>query len=134
MNYVEILTNAAVSAKVLASVLVSLCSVETGLKNVSNMRDPFGGSHGICQVSIRTAKYIEGDHITVKDLNNPYVNARIAAKYLKRLYDKYGNYEHAVAAYNMGHVRYKNNKLCNKKYVDKVLKLEYNIRNGEVYD
>lgn len=134
MNYLEILTNAAHHYQILASVLISLCSVETGLKNLNNLTDRNGGSYGICQVSIRTAKYIEGNHVTTETLSDPYVNAYIAAKYLKKLYDKYGRYDYAVAAYNMGHVKIINNKIVNKNYIDKVMKLEYNMRNGEKYE
>jgi soluble lytic murein transglycosylase-like protein len=59
-------------------------------------------------------------------LMDPKTNAHFAALYLKYQYDRYGNYCHAIAAYNAG--RYNESKVLpgyprNLKYVNSVKKI-----------
>lgn len=127
MSYIEILTIAANNIGLKASLLISVCSVESNLKTVSNTLDPNEGSHGICQVSLRTARELI-PNINKQKLLNPYINAHLAAKILKQKVDKYG-LELGIASYNSGSPLYKNGVLKNQKYLDKVLK----IHNGGKY-
>lgn len=49
-------------------------------------------------------------------------NIEYGARYLKYQYDRYGNWEEAVAAYNRGSVhRRRNKRIVNQYYVDKVM-------------
>lgn len=102
--------------------LLSVCHVETGLRTLNNFND--GGSYGIAQVQLNTAR-IYAPYADILSLQQPEFNAIIASKYLKTLLDKYKDPWSAVAAYNAGSLRYKNGKLINKKYVDKVKKAYY---------
>jgi len=66
------------------AVLLSICSVETGLKNIHNYNDGHSHSFGVCQVKVSTAQWLgrttkytqlkdyKGEHqifYTVKDKN-----------------------------------------------------------------
>lgn len=106
--------------------LVSICNVETGMKSVNNYKDHKGPSYGIAQIKLSTARSVE-PVVDILALQQPQVNAGVAAKLLKRLEKKYGNKWDAVAAYNAGSLRYKNGVLINKKYVDKVRKNYYHL-------
>lgn len=99
--------------------LLSICNVETGLRNVTNYHDHFGPSYGVCQIKLPTAKMVMLD-VTAKKLQNPRTNVTAAALLLKRLVNKYHNEWKAVAAYNAGSLRYNKGKLINNKYVEKV--------------
>ena len=124
MTYVQILTLAAQKVGLKASLLISICTVESNLKNVSNLSDPNGGSHGICQVALTTAKEIE-PKINTEKLQDPVINSNLAAKILKQKIKKYGLIL-GIASYNSGSPKYRNNKLINSNYVAKVLNLYYN--------
>lgn len=106
--------------------LVSICNVETGIKNVNNYKDHHGPSYGVAQLKLSTARSVE-PMVDVLALQQPMVNVTVAAKLLKKLDKKYGNKKYVIAAYNAGSVRYKNGKLINKKYVDKVEKNYYHL-------
>lgn len=110
---------AAAKAKVSPFLLMAVCYVESGHKNVINRYDNGSPSFGVCQVKKGTAEMVG-----VKgDLMNPKLNALAAAKYLRLQLDRYGNERHAIAAYNSGSLIIdKDGKIKNKKYVDKVLK------------
>lgn len=102
-------------------VLVSICKVETGLKTVNNYTDPNGGSYGMCQINLNTARMIEPwmDRLA---LQQDIVNITTAAKYLKKLSNNtYSNAE-LIASYNAGSVRYTDDGLfINQEYVDNVM-------------
>lgn len=61
-------------------------------------------SIGLCQVQLRTAKWL-GYKGGVKGLLDPYANAYYAAKYLDYQYGRYGSWIMAVKAYNAGQAR-----------------------------
>ena len=106
--------------------LLSICNVETGLRNVTNYHDHLGPSYGVAQIKLPTAKMVM-PNVTVKKLHDPRTNVTAAALLLKRLVNKYHNDWKAVAAYNAGSLRYKNGRLINTKYVEKVKKNYYNF-------
>jgi soluble lytic murein transglycosylase len=65
------------------------------------------GAIGLMQLQPATAKGIAihtgGSKFVLSDLNNPEINVRYGAWYLRHLLDKYGNDERtALAAYNAG--------------------------------
>jgi len=64
------------------------------------------GAIGLMQLLPETAKgiaqYTGGKKFRVEDLYDPEINVRYGAFYLKRLLVKYGDVEHALAAYNAG--------------------------------
>lgn len=106
--------------------LLSICNVETGLRNINHYQDHHGGSFGIAQVQLQTARTIDR-RVDLLALQQPEVNLTIAAKYLKVLSKKYKTDEELIAAYNAGGAYYKNNELINKKYVDCVLNSRYSF-------
>jgi soluble lytic murein transglycosylase-like protein len=102
-----------------ATLLLSICTVETNLRNVNNTTDPHGGSFGICQLNLKTARSIH-KYVDRLALQQPQVNIEIAALYLKKLNKKYKNEWHVVAAYNAGKARIENGFYLNQGYVDRV--------------
>ena len=64
------------------------------------------GAIGLMQLLPRTAEGIAlhtgGSRFRVADLDNPEINVRYGAWYLRRLIDKYGSERTALAAYNAG--------------------------------
>ena len=64
------------------------------------------GAIGLMQLLPATAKGIAvhtgGTRFRVADLDNPEINVRYGAWYLRHLIDKYGNERMALAAYNAG--------------------------------
>lgn len=64
------------------------------------------GAVGLMQLLPETAKGIAvhtgGSRFRVDDLYNPEINIRYGAWYLRHLFDKYGDEETALAAYNAG--------------------------------
>jgi soluble lytic murein transglycosylase-like protein len=102
MDYTAIILLAAKKIGIAGSLLLAICTHETGLKN--NMVHIDGGSpsYGVCQVKIGTAKMMNYE-VTGKDLMNPEVNAVVAASYLKYQIDRYnGNLCKATASFNSG--------------------------------
>lgn len=59
------------------------------------------GAVGIAQVMPNTAHIYEPG-VSVAELYEPETNIRIAMKYLSDLLERYGSYEDALAAYNVG--------------------------------
>lgn len=98
--------------------LKALCYTESRLNpKVVNMYDGGSPSYGLCQIKAGTAKSL-GFNGRIKSLYDPYVNAHLAAKYLRYQFDRYnGDWTKAVAAYNRGHAGVK---IMNIKYVNKV--------------
>lgn len=112
MDIITILTTAAKVAGISPALLIAVCTVETGLKNVHNLQDGGSASLGICQVKSGTARnlgVIYGDSKmskwTDEDLKNPEKNAKAAATYLKWQTERYGDGVCQLAAsYNAGSV------------------------------
>lgn len=97
-----IIALAAKTANVSTGLLLAVCMQETGLKNVTVQNDGGSPSIGICQVKMGTAKMMKFGG-SEKDLSDNFMNAYIAAKYLKYQKQRYGNnWCKAVAAYNAG--------------------------------
>lgn len=97
----------------------SVCYVET-THNVHAINENDGGSPsiGICQVKLKTAKWLGFDG-TEKELMRPSVNIFYAAKYLAKQHKRYGgDSAKAVIAYNMGSAKM----LTSTSYSDKVFK------------
>lgn len=109
MTFTSIILAAAKSAHVSGSLLLAICTYETGLTNVTVYRDGGSPSYGICQVKYDTAKML-GFHGKAEALVNPFTNAKYAAEYLKyqevRPDDPRGGYGNdwckLTAAYNAG--------------------------------
>ncbi len=120
MNYLPILTEAAQNVGIAVQLLISVCTVESNLINTSNFKDPHGGSHGICQVSLRSAREFY-PNIGINTLKIPEVNASIAAQILREKLNKYKKIELVIASYNSGSPRYNKGKLINALYVQKVM-------------
>lgn len=127
MNYVSIITLAAKKVGVSASLLLAICSHESGgFKYSHNENDNGSPSYGICQMKEATAKQM-GFKGTNKVLSTPKTNALWAARYLKWQLDRYNNdICKAVAAYNAGSYNESKKKPGypkNLKYVKNVQKL-----------
>jgi soluble lytic murein transglycosylase-like protein len=76
------------------------------------------GAKGLMQLMESTFSWL-GFHPS--EIFNPEANIEAGVKYLRYLYDKYGNLKDAVAAYNLGKVvKTKTGKYINQSYVDKV--------------
>lgn len=102
MNYVSIILLAAKKAGVSGSLLLAICTHESGLKNVLVPHDGGSPTYGICQVKYDTAKMM-GFNGEAKDLMTPKVNAKWAATYLKYQKSRYdGDWMKSTAAYNSG--------------------------------
>lgn len=123
INYIAIILAAAKKAKVSGSILLALCTHESGLKNVFVPHDGGSPTYGICQVKYGTAQMLGFDGAP-EDLLKPHINANFAAKYLKYQLDRYdGSYCKALSAYNAG--QYTESKKLpghprNLKYVKKI--------------
>lgn len=99
---VEIILSAAKSVGLSGYFLLSICTVESNLKNAYVENDGGSPSFGICQIKEGTAKMMgfKGDK---KELMDPKVNAFYAAKYFKWQKERYnGDLCRAIASYNAG--------------------------------
>ncbi len=123
---IELISTIAKQVGVSAHLLISICTVESGLRNVDNLNDGISGSFGYCQVSPAAAKDVLG-FSDIKLLRTKEINVLAAALYLKSKIKKYG-YVEGIAAYNSGSPRYKDGTLVNKSYVDKVLKVKEKLK------
>jgi len=102
MSYSAIILAAAKTVGVPGSLLLAICTYETGLRNVRVQQDHGSPSLGICQVKTGTAKLM-GMEVTDDDLLVPSINALAAAKYLKYQLDRYdGSWCQSTAAFNSG--------------------------------
>jgi soluble lytic murein transglycosylase-like protein len=100
------------------NLLSSLCYIEsTHNINAVHKDDGGGDSVGICQVKLKTAKWL-GFKGTEKQLMYPKTNIYYAAKYLAYQKKRYGNITRAIVAYNIGNAK----NLTRSKYSDKVIK------------
>lgn len=121
-----IITEVANQIGISAMLLTSVCTVETGLRNVNNYTDHQGASLGVCQVQLRTARSIKPwlDRLA---LQQPRVNLELAALYLKQLRMRYKNVWSSVSAYNKGSLVMVEGQYFNQAYVDKVKKVYYKL-------
>lgn len=125
MTYETIVLAAAKVAKVSGTILLAICTQESGLQNITTPNDGDSPSIGICQVKYETAKML-GFTGQASGLENPKTNAKWAAEYLKYQYERYGhNWHKTISAYNAG--RYQESSVVrgcakNRKYVDAVRK------------
>ncbi|NJO48238.1 MAG: lytic transglycosylase domain-containing protein [Leptolyngbyaceae cyanobacterium RM2_2_4] len=102
MSYVSIILLAAKKAGISGSLLLAICTHESGLKNVLVPHDGGSPTYGICQVKYDTAKMM-GFTGEAKDLMTPEVNTKWAAEYLKYQKSRYdGDWMKSTAAYNSG--------------------------------
>lgn len=126
MDYKTIILLAAKKASVSGSLLLAICTHESGLKNIMVKSDGGSPTYGICQIKQETAK-MQGWTGEAKLLMNPRTNAKYAALYLKFQLDRYeGDEIKAVSAYNAG--RYNESHISpgnprNLRYVNNVMRL-----------
>ncbi len=126
MDYTTMIMIVAKKIGISGSLLLAICTNETGLNNVMVHHDGGSTSYGICQVKVGTAKMM-GYEVSGEDLMKPEVNAEIAAVYLKYQIDRYdGNICKGTAGYNAG--RYNPSDIApghprNLKYLRRVQKL-----------
>src|ERR1035437_10070172 len=88
MTYSTIILLAAKKVSISGSLLLAICTHETGLQNIAWMNDVNSPSYGICQVKESTARQL-GFKGMAEDLMNPKENARYAALYLKYQINRY---------------------------------------------
>lgn len=125
MDILTALTVAAKKVGVASSLLIAICTQETGLKNVDVENDKGTPSIGACQLKMGTVLDM-GFHGTRKELAKPETNAIWAAKYLKKQLDRYNNNVcRATAAYNSGsyHENPRTGKPRNFRYIKAVKNL-----------
>lgn len=122
--YKHIISTTAKSLGVPEKLMVAVCTVESGLRshplNWSKAGTP---SVGLCQIEPNTARLngYKGDY---KGLLDPKVNVYYATKHMARLISKYKNEDHALAAYNLGHLKFNSKgEIWNRGYVAKVRKV-----------
>jgi soluble lytic murein transglycosylase-like protein len=95
-----------------------------------NYSNPADRSYGLMHLTIPTASEIYskaiGYPVTIQaqSLYEPIFNIWLGTRYLKTLYDKYRNWDEAVAAYNAGVPRYTQaGMFLNQGYVNAVFKV-----------
>ena len=102
MEYLSLIIASAKSVSVPASLLIAICTQETGLKNTIAFNDGSSHSFGVCQVKKLTAQML-GFKGEEQDLMNEKTNIKWAARYLKFQMDRYNqDWCQATAAYNAG--------------------------------
>ncbi|RLI01959.1 hypothetical protein DRO31_05275 [Candidatus Bathyarchaeota archaeon] len=84
--------------------------------------DIFSCSYGLMQLMLPVAIELGFNFEYPTELLNPSTNIRYGCKKLYLLYERYGNWEDAISAYNQGNNRKLNGKYRNQHYVDSVLK------------
>jgi soluble lytic murein transglycosylase len=90
-----------------------------------------GRSNGLMQVQCATARALR-PLANCLDLLNPRINVYYGVKYLRSQINLHGksNIWLAVAAYNSGRPIFRDGKLINSEYVDKVMKNYYLYKNN----
>lgn len=87
-----------------SGLLVAVCQVESELNPYAVVERDGKGSRdsiGICQLQLRTARHFS-ESVSHSELHNPVINANIAGAYLRFQFERYGDWERAVVAYNRG--------------------------------
>lgn len=103
---ITILTTVSMQQGLPHGLLESVCWVETKHNpNAIHRNDGVGDSIGLCQIKLKTSKWL-GYRGTAEGLLNPKVNAYWAGKYLQYQIKRHnGNTEKAVIAYNIGNAK-----------------------------
>jgi soluble lytic murein transglycosylase-like protein len=102
MSFTTVILAAAKTAGVSGSLLLAICTHESGLKNTLVENDKGSPSYGICQIKSGAAAMV-GFKGEPAELMQPAVNAKYAARYLAYQLDRYdGDNCRATAAYNAG--------------------------------
>lgn len=122
LDIISIITAAAKAAAVPPALLLAICHVETGHRNVFSPVDGKRASYGVCQVQLRTARTFS-PKAHPSSLLNPEENARYAALYLAYQLHRYDDsWSCAALAYNRGTARFAaRESKCNNRYVAKVM-------------
>lgn len=108
------------------NLLSSMCYIESKHNTQAfHKNDGDGNSIGVCQIKLKTAKYL-GFKGTEKQLMNPETNIHYAAKYLAKHLNKYHNTTKAIIAYNVGHA---SRNIASTSYSTKVLN-QWEIQNN----
>jgi soluble lytic murein transglycosylase-like protein len=118
------LTRAANDVGIPPELLIAVAWTESNLrtKHVTHV-DGSTPSYGPLQIKLETARWVDKvyhhKHLaTPTRLENTYLNAYYAAKYIKLLLSQYNNnWEYAIEAYNIGHAVH-----GKSQYVHKVMK------------
>ncbi len=90
--------------------VASICTVESGLQNIDNLKDGGSASYGVCQIKANTAKFIINKYnlpISTKNLDdtlrNIHYNIILASYYIKWQTGRYGkDIDCIIKAYNSG--------------------------------
>lgn len=123
LQVVETIIKAADKVQVPRELLLAICWTESSYRATLKPRiDGDTESHGICQVKLETAEYMDEVYghrhkVTRDKLQSPYLNAFYAAKYLRYQLNRYNwDWKKAIDAYNKGH-----HVSSESEYVQKVL-------------
>lgn len=132
--YEDIIQSKASRHKVDPNLVKAIIKVESNWQPTAIGDD--GLAFGLMQVWLSTAREKSklGNALTKEMLLKPSVNINQGVGYLREQYDKYHNWEKAVAAYNAGSyfVDLKTGRAVNQKYVDKVNR-EYEKYSGKSF-
>jgi soluble lytic murein transglycosylase-like protein len=114
--------NAAAITNIDVKLLRAVCWVESRHRTPPPKPDgrDLSVSHGVCQVKLRTARFLDTlydrPQVSIVSLRNPSINILYAAQYLAWQLNRYnGNVEKALTAYNRG--SYKKSMRLYNKYV-----------------
>lgn len=119
---VAAIISAAKVAAVPPALLLSVCHVESNLRNVVSPADGGSASYGPCQVKLTTARMVAKRAIGPMELMDVETNARIAGAYLAHLARRYrGDWCRAVVAYNRGSAHVDAPSCRNNPYYKRVL-------------
>lgn len=107
-EYEEIVSEYSVVYSVPESLIYAVIKCESGFRPdaVSS-----AGATGLMQLMPDTFNWVSGlcgDGEPVGDITDPDANIKYGTFYLNFLYDRFGNWETAIAAYNAGHGRVAN--------------------------
>jgi len=102
MNLVALFLVTTTAYHLPSNLLAKICFVESSHRADLVVQDTNGRkSMGICQIQLRTAKYLGFDG-EEEDLLDPATNIKFAGKYLYHQYRRYHSWIKAVKAYNAG--------------------------------
>jgi soluble lytic murein transglycosylase-like protein len=123
MIYSNMILSLANLIGVSGSLLLAICTVESGGNNILKPNDGLTPTFGVCQIKAMAAKQVDFKG-RESDLMEPRINIWYAARYLKyQLLRYHGDIYKAISAYNAG--SWKRNKGLDKPkniaYIDKVI-------------
>lgn len=104
MTYLQIITAAAKAAKTSAILLYAICAHESRNFTLDySMYDNGSPSYGVCEIKSGTARMMGWNGTDEMELRNPYLNIKLAAKYLRYQQDIYGDdWIKLTSSYNSG--------------------------------